>query len=153
MALQRLSKSLGILISAEEPVEVSPVMKDARQVALLKSSEERFVFGVVLEPTKELGKPDSQGDIYSAEEVRQSCHKFMEQHRNIGLQHEKYANDRVSILENYIAPADFEIDGQRVAKGTWLLGLRVDQGLWDAIKQGEITGFSIGGFARRTRVR
>ncbi len=58
--------------------------------------------------------------------------------------------DRVSIVENYIAPADFELEGLTIKKGTWMMGCRVnDAGLWAGVKDGSITGFSIGGSAIR----
>jgi DNA adenine methylase len=38
-----------------------------------------------------------------------------------------------------------------VSKGTWLMAVRVlDDGLWEQVKTGGITGFSIGGSAVRT---
>jgi DNA adenine methylase len=58
----------------------------------------------------------------------------------------------VKILESYVAPVEFEIDGKRVKRGTWLLAVRVaEDGLWRQIKSGELTGFSIGGSAHRAR--
>lgn len=37
-----------------------------------------------------------------------------------------------------------------IAKGTWLLAVRVlSDDLWRRVKDGELTGFSIGGSARR----
>jgi len=54
------------------------------------------------------------------------------------------------ILESYLAPAEFEVDGTRIKRGTWLLAVRVtDDDLWRQIKSGELTGFSIGGRALR----
>lgn len=114
---------------------------------LLKTAEERYVLGVVLAPEMR----DSQGDIYSHDEVRKAAHEYMEMAGNLGKQHrEIVAKDKLRILESYIAPVDFEQDGEQVAKGTWLLGIRVvDDDLWSGIKKGEFTGFSIGGQAFR----
>ena len=42
-----------------------------RPIPVFKTAEDRFVLGIVLEPTKELNKPDSQNDVYSADEVRE----------------------------------------------------------------------------------
>ena len=113
----------------------------------LEKEEERYVLGVVLEPEEE----DAQGDIYSAEEVRQTAHKFMDEYRNIGYMHDKMVNNKVAILESFLSPEGFSINEKSVKKGTWLLGLRIkDDSLWDQIKSGEITGLSIGGSAIRT---
>lgn len=114
---------------------------------LLKTAEERYVLGVVLAPEQR----DSQGDIYSHDEVRKAAHEYMENAGNLGKQHrEIVAKDKLRIIESYIAPVDFEQDGEQVHKGTWLLGIRVvDDDLWSGIKKGDFTGFSIGGQAHR----
>jgi len=59
-------------------------------------------------------------------------------------------NDQVKVLESYLAPTDFTIGDLTVRKGTWLLAVRVlSDELWDRVKTGDLTGFSIGGSARR----
>jgi len=59
-------------------------------------------------------------------------------------------NDQVKVLESYLAPTDFTIGELTVRKGTWLLAVRVlSDELWDRVKTGDLTGFSIGGSARR----
>jgi DNA adenine methylase len=109
-------------------------------------SDERFVLGIVLEPEV----VDAQGDIYSADEIRQAAHRFMEEFGGLGLMHRLAVNDQVKVLESYVAPVDFEIAGVPVKKGTWLLGVRVlSDELWEQVKDGKLTGFSIGGSARR----
>lgn len=113
------------------------------------TEEERFVLGVVLEPEVE----DTQKDIYSAEEIRKSAHNYMLKHQHIGLQHNGVIDDRIKILESYLAPCDFMLEEQKITKGTWLLGARVlDDQLWESVKKGELTGWSIGGDAVRTEV-
>lgn len=109
----------------------------------LIKSEERIVVGVVLEPET----VDSQGDIYSEQEVELAADRFMEHYRTFKLMHEgKPINDKVTPLQSYTVPADFEINGDKVKKGTWLLKLRVnDETIWQQIKSGKLTGFSIGG--------
>jgi DNA adenine methylase len=104
------------------------------------------VLGIVLEPET----VDAQRDIYSAAEIRDAAHKFMEEYQNIGLMHRDLVNGGVKILECYLAPTSFELDGTQVRKGTWLLAVRVlDDALWMQIKSGELTGLSIGGSAAR----
>lgn len=150
------------------PTEVRKAFEAAGvgTIELLKTQEERYVLGVVLEPTDgkdgaEL-KPDSQGDIYSKSEVRQAAYRFMEEFRNIGLMHRALVNGKVKILESFVVPdgtGGFEIrdpEGvkQFVQEGTWLLGLRiVDDELWAQVKDGGLTGLSIGGSARRVKPR
>ena len=56
----------------------------------------------------------------------------------------------MKLLESYLAPADVAIGETEVRKGTWLLAVHVlaDE-LWEQVKDGELSGFSIGGSARR----
>jgi hypothetical protein len=110
------------------------------------TTEERFVYGIVLEPET----VDAQQDIYSADEIRNAAHAFMEKFRTMGFMHKGAINDKVKILESFIAPVDFEVDGAPVKKGTWVMAVKVvDDELWTAVKGGDITGFSIGGSAIR----
>lgn len=133
------------------PVETTVVVTDGEQVTksvtkILKTDEERYVLGVVLSPETQ----DSQGDIYSHDEVRKAAHGFMESAGGLGRQHSEIVTGKLKILESYIAPVDFEADSEKVQKGTWLLGIRVvDDDLWGDIKKGSFTGFSIGGQAFR----
>jgi hypothetical protein len=128
-----------------EPPRLLAVVLEKR-IPLLKTDEERYVLGVVLEPEI----VDAQDDIYSAAEIRNAAHSFMEQYQNIGLMHRGLVNGRVKILESYLAPTSFALDGAQVRKGTWLLAVRVlDDDLWAQIKSGELTGLSMGGSARR----
>ena len=53
------------------------------------------------------------------------------------------------IVENYIAPVDFDINGETVKKGTWLIGIIWHPTIYDEIEKGEFKGLSLGGFAQR----
>jgi DNA adenine methylase len=154
-------------------------------MAVFKSDhpeEERYILGVVLEPNDGengvLFNPDTQGDVYSAGEIRQAAHLFMEHYRNLGYQHQKLVTGgQLRILESYVSLVDMVVlpDGRAVGypsllealesgkveipqeaqviwRGTWLLGMRVvDDVLWSDFKAGRITGLSIGGSARRVK--
>jgi len=110
------------------------------------TNAEHYVLGIVLEPDV----VDTQKDTYSAEEIRSTAHKWMEDYRAIGLMHRGDVSTSVRPVESYIAPVDFELGGQTVKAGTWLLAVHViDHALWEAVKAGELTGFSIGGSAIR----
>jgi hypothetical protein len=119
----------------------------AKAVRLVKTEEERFVFGIVLEPET----VDAQQDIYSAGEVRDAAHRFLEDYGNVGLMHQGLVNDKVKIRESYVAPVGFDLAGTSVKKGTWLLGVHIlDDKLWAQVQAGELGGFSIGGSAQRS---
>jgi site-specific DNA-adenine methylase len=120
--------------------------KPSRLVKGIDPNDERFVLGIVLEPEV----VDAQGDIYSAEEIRAAAHRFMEDFGGLGLMHRLRVNGQVKVLESYLAPTDFTIGELAVRKGTWLLAVRVlSDELWERVKSGDLTGFSIGGSARR----
>jgi hypothetical protein len=114
-----------------------------------EGADAHYILGIVLEPDV----VDAQNDTYSADEVQQAEQRFMIDFRNIGLMHKGHINEQVKIVESYIAPVDFQLGEESVKKGTWLMGVKVlDQKLWKACKEGDYTGFSIGGSAIRKPV-
>ena len=145
----KVQKTDEIDLLDADPLEGNALIASALQkrIPLLKTGDERYVLGVVLEPER----VDAQQDIYSVAEVRDAAHHFMQEYRNLGLMHREILGEQVKILESYLAPAEFEVDGTRIKRGTWLLAVRVvDEELWRQIKAGELTGFSIGGTALRS---
>lgn len=113
------------------------------EVPIWKAEEERFVYGIVLQPDI----VDAQGDSVSKEEIAKASHSFMENCQKIGLQHNVIV-PQIKIWESYLAPVDMTIAGQPVSKGSWVLGVHVnDDGIWEQVRKGELTGFSIKGFA------
>jgi len=64
--------------------------------------------------------------------------------------HRMRVNGQVKVLESYLAPVDFAVGETRVRKGPSLLAVRIlSDELWEQVKDGKLTGFSIGGSARR----
>jgi hypothetical protein len=64
--------------------------------------------------------------------------------------HRFRVNDQVKVLESYLSPCDLDIDDIEIRKGIWLLAVRIlDDALWEQVKDGRLTGFTIGGSARR----
>jgi len=125
---------------------------DEHYVPLLpvdKADEERrIVFGVVLEPDS----VDAQGDTISAEEIERAAHIWLAKYQERGLMHRKLVNDEVEIYESYLAPQDMSVAGRSVKKGTWLLMYHIlSDKMWEDVKTGKLTGFSMGGYARRVR--
>lgn len=129
----------------EEEDEVSKVMKSYRVPIIVSKGDQQIVYGVVSEPDT----IDLQGDRLSKSEIRAACHKFMQTGQRIGKEHSGPA--KASIIESYIAPTDFKCNGQVVKSGSWVMAVKIhDPGLWQAVKKGEITGFSIAGTGTRT---
>jgi len=114
-------------------------------VPLLKSEIEGKVWGVVLQP----GVTDSQGDVVSAEEIEQACHRYMEKSQASDVQHSGTPAG-AHLIENFIAPQDLEIGGRRVLAGSWVQGWEItDPMLKHEIATGKRTGLSIEGHAER----
>lgn len=152
----------GMAPAAEEG-EARPdreeMSKSERPVRLLKADtsqdtggekDERFVFGVVLVPDE----VDSQGETYTADEVRKAAHSFMEHFGGIiKVMHQGRAIDGIKVIETYVTKQKEAHGGETLPVGTWLMGTRVqDDELWMAVKRGEFTGYSIGGTALRERL-
>ena len=113
------------------------------ETIITKGTELHLVTGVVLEPET----TDAQGDIYNAEEIRKTAHQFMSMYQGEGnkLMHSKM-NSGLRIVESYIVPVDMDINGNTIKKGTWLMtSLILDDKVWELVKTGKITGYSIGG--------
>lgn len=70
----------------------------------------------------------------------------------LGDMHMDWQDGFGEIVESYIAPADFEIDGENISKGSWLMGVIWSQEMFSKIESGERTGYSLGGRAFRVEV-
>lgn len=111
-------------------------------VKLLKRDEaQQIVYGVVYEPDV----VDAHGDFMDAEEIEKAAHVFLKEFRNIDKQHD-FTSKVGEVIESYIAPADFELGGQTVTKGTWMMAVKVVDDVWTGIQKGEYTGFSLAGY-------
>jgi len=146
--LSMLAEGVRRMVEGEpegEEEEGDDLSKFDVRVLKAETEEERTVLGVVLEPET----VDAQNDIYSEDEIRKTAYRFMERYQQFGLMHKEIVPS-VLPLESYLAPVDFELNGQKVKKGTWLVRVRVlDDGIWKRVQSGELTGFSIGGSAIR----
>jgi hypothetical protein len=113
--------------------------------------EEHFIFGVVLVPNE----PDSQGDVYSAEEVKKAAHAYMEgAGGTFKIMHAGKPVDGLKVLETYVTKVAETHNDETFPIGTWLMAARVlDDSLWDSVKKGVFTGFSIGGSAVRENLQ
>lgn len=113
---------------------------------LQKDNEKRLVFGVVLIPDE----VDAQDDILDADEIENASHEFMLNSGVIGQSHEGKAQAKV--VESFICPVDMEINGQDIKQGSWLMTTKIlDDDLWNQVKSGEFTGYSIGGIGKRMK--
>lgn len=107
--------------------------------------EKRELLGIVYAPDV----IDAQGDSASAEEIEKAQRKFNAGAKTLGIMHKERSGERAYIVESYLAPTDFRLNGRLVKRGTWLMSVRVtDDELWSKVKSGKITGFSMAGRAK-----
>ena len=105
-------------------------------------ADNHYVTGIVYEPMEE----DSHGNYMTEEEITKAAYWFAKNGDKVDLQHSFEPLDGATVVENWIAKADFDIDGETVKKGTWLMTVEVsDESVWEGIEKGDITGFSMGG--------
>lgn len=120
-----------------------PDFKKEVKVFINKEDEEQqLVYGVVYEPNVE----DAHGDVMSATEIEKAAHKFVKDSRNIDTQHD-FESGVGEVVESYIAPTDFTLGEQDIVKGSWVLVTKANDEIWEEIKKGEITGYSMAGTA------
>lgn len=136
----------GYLPDDGEAVESTKVL-----VEIVKASDdEQTVTGVVLQPET----TDAQGDIYSAAVIKEAAYNFLAGYNKtnkLGRQHADFKNwdKRFALVESYIAPMEFALNNRIIKSGSWLMTVKVlDSKVWKDVKDGKITGFSIGGKAK-----
>ena len=120
------------------------------QISFSKLADDKhLVAGIVLVPDI----PDSQGDIFPADVIEEACHRFAERigtgvlkfEKVLGKMHKVWQDEGI-LVENYIAPVNFVLGDQSVPKGAWIIVVKVkDEDIWQKIKSGEYTGFSMAG--------
>lgn len=114
---------------------------------VLKYDDERqVVYGVVYEPHV----VDAQGDYADEDAIMDAAHSYMLGGAVVKLDHAE-ETDQAAVVESYIAPVDFELGGEPVRAGSWVMAVKVaDAELWQRVKGGEYEGYSFGGEVLRT---
>ena len=130
-----LDKHFGSVQGEQNTVEVTKSVDEEQRMALF----------VVLEPDA----VDAHGDTYSADEVEKACNNFNEHCMKANLFH-RVETDSFKIAQSFITPASFDTDdGRHIQKGSWLTWCRFDNdALWGMVKEGTVSGISIGGRAQ-----
>jgi len=147
-----LVKELGsreIDYKCDGGIEVEKCEGEILYGEILKADrKQQKVWGVVLEPRA----VDAQGDWLEAEDIEKACHAFMANYQRIGVDHVGKARSNIEVIECYIAPHEMKLGEQKVVKGSWVMGVHVgDAETWQRVEKGELSGFSVQGFGRRTK--
>ena len=120
---------------------------DVRFISKSMDDEQKLLYGIVYEPDV----ADHSGDAMTAVEIEKSAHEFLEFYRNIDTEHNVVPGAGV-VVESYIAPIDMNIGDEVIKSGSWILVTKATDEIWDDWKNGDITGYSMFGFARSTEV-
>lgn len=131
-------------------------MEKDKDVGFLKADDEKqIVYGIVFEPefVFDADQNFEEPQAISRECIEEAAHDYLinirkgrnQSHQK--LSHRVPVDQHTDIVESYIAPVDFEINGVMVKEGTWIVGMKIyDKDLWNQTKE-SITGFSAGGTA------
>jgi hypothetical protein len=110
-------------------------------------AEEQKVTGVVLQPDI----VDAHGDVISEAVIAKAAHTFLDSFNDgtkLGEQHSSFRK-QFRLCESYTMPVDVVIANKIIKKGTWMMVAKVlDSKTWQKVKNGKLTGFSIGGKAK-----
>jgi len=139
--------------SFEAAAGTGPVTKDGGEdknvlfVFRKVDTERHLVGGVVYEPDV----VDTQGDFTTADEIDAAMEKFMERYfadpGRIKVQHEGKAY-KFPVIECFQAEISTTKGGKPLAKGAWWLTVKITSGtIWKEVKDGRLTGWSMGGQA------
>lgn len=144
----KTGKDLGCYSSHEKAEAALERMKRFRKDLTVKiaarDDEKQIVYGEVLIPDS----VDSQGDTITVEEIEKAAHKYALTPMIIGEGHLKEAKARP--VETFIHNPEIM---KNVKPGSWLMAIKIsDDELWRMVKEGEMTGLSIGAVAKRISV-
>ena len=130
---------------AEKRLAQIKTFKEAKFEVKFASIDEdlQIVYGIALEPNE----TDSHGDTITEAEIEKAAHGYALTPMIVGEGHTKKA--KATPVETYIAPVEFELGGQTVKKGSWVMAIKVhSKKLWKGVKDGSFTGLSIGAIVR-----
>ena len=138
--------SMEDLAKGYRMVDVEKVQSSYRPARFVaKAEERRYTLGVVY-AADEL---DAHGDYANATELEKAAWRFARVAK-VGLMHADGTQGAGQVVENYIYRGpDWEVDGQKVKSGDWLLGVVWTPESWAAIKSGSIRGYSLQGTAAK----
>jgi site-specific DNA-adenine methylase len=132
-------------------LDVPRVWQEYQKYTILKAEpEQRYTLGVAY-PAERV---DAHGDYTTPEQLEQAAWHFLERVQagtaTIGLMHQPGRGGEGRVVESYIYRGpEWQVGQQMVRPGDWLLGVIWTPAAWERIKRGEITGYSIQGWARR----
>lgn len=128
---------------------VDEAVNKSLYVPIVKANKERrTITGVVLEPDT----IDAHGDIIPPDVILDAAEDFLANinvETTLGLMHKDMGPPLQLVQSFVVSDSDITINNVLVKKGSWVIVVRVlSDKIWQDIKDGKLTGFSIGGSAQ-----
>ena len=124
-------------------------------LARVEDGEKRMLYGPALIPHQPIVRYDGNGEkyfiTYSKDTIEQTAQEFLKRnmHHNHPIQHEMPVNN-LTVVESWVTTGAHDKSmnyGFELPEGTWMIGVKVDdEATWQAVKNGEVKGFSIEGW-------
>ena len=124
-------------------------------LARVEDGEKRMLYGPALIPNQPIVRFDGNGEkyyiTYSKDTIEQTAQEFLKRnmHHNHTIQHEMPVNN-LTVVESWVTTGAHDKSmnyGFELPEGTWMIGVKVDdEATWQAVKNGEVKGFSIEGW-------
>ena len=146
---------VNIISLVEFPAVERNFIQLSKEVKLSLNEEKRELLGVALIPDFPIYRRDEQGEYYitfNAESIRKIAIDFYKK-LNVNMADVEHSHDMENGITYFqsliidkgqgICPAAFK----DLPDGTWIVGCKIDNdAVWDAVKSGEVKGFSIDGY-------
>lgn len=92
---------------------------------------------------------DAENDVVSPEELEKAAGAYLRDSRQIWLDHKTPLTGEAELLESFIAPTGFTINGSAVPKNAWVVKIKVlSKEIWRLIKSKVLRSLSVGGTAK-----
>lgn len=130
----------------------------SKQIPLLKDKEKSEEKQIAYAPAMVADTLDAEKDLVPAPIVEKAAHQYMQEKRNeeIDADHEtpigsdEAITSRGTVVESWVLKEarefeDPEGDIKSYPQGTWMIGVKFKDEVWNRIKEGEIEGYSIMG--------
>jgi len=136
-------------------VDFVALSKSNLLLARVEDGEKRMLYGPALIPNQPIVRYDGNNEkyfiTYSKETIEQTAQEFLKRnmHHNHTIQHEMPVNN-LTVVESWVTTGAHDKSmnyGFELPEGTWMIGVKVDDDkTWQAVKNGEVKGFSIEGW-------
>lgn len=127
----------------QKPDDEDPETVEVSTEIIQKSEAEQIVTGAALVPDR----PDREGDVVSADNVREVAYDYLEKHQKVDEMHDRQPRGDHSVVESYVAPQELQLGEETIPEGTWVVSVRLGDEAWEKVEKGMYTGFSVDGMA------